>query len=301
MQVSFGVVDGNQWEKHCQQLFRLKYEKNEYIEIPARFGGDLGLEGFTKTGEAFQCYCPDNEPTAKELYENQRDKVTEDIGKFIKNETNLKKLFGDVKIRRWYIVTPRYDNKDLIAICQKNAKLVRDKLCGHITKDFDVLIQTESDYLVELNTLNSNGYLEVDISLPIIPNDEISKWMNVENELYKTIYNKLNKIPHVKDIDKYVERNIRIYLQGQNMLTKLHKDYPDLYERLIKYKNAQASQVENESMIESDNPKEFLIRSNKDYELLIKENFGKAISHSTIKYLSQEAIADWLIRCPLDF
>jgi hypothetical protein len=149
MRVSFGHIGGNQWEEYCQKLFKLKYENQNYQEIPARYSGDLGLEGHTTTGKAFQCYCPDNDPTSKELYEGQRDKITDDIGKLIKNEFKLLKILGATKIKSWYLVTPKYENKDLLAHCKKKASHVLSKKCSHIAEGFDVFIQTETDYMVE--------------------------------------------------------------------------------------------------------------------------------------------------------
>lgn len=301
MKVTFGEIDGNQWEEYCQKLFRIKYNENDYQEIPARFAGDLGLEGFTRTGEAFQCYCPNDNPPAKELYESQRKKITDDIKKLIKNEYELKKILGNTKIRRWYLVTPGYEDKALLEHCQKKAKEVRDSGCSHIEDDFDVLIQTENDYILEGRILNSQGLLEVDVSPEIVSKDEIMKWISNENTLYKNIHEKLSKIPNVKDVNKLTELNIKTYLQGQNIISKLHKDYPLLYEKLMKYKDAQEIQIENFSIMGCDNPSEFLKECIQDYEVLIKEGLGSGISPAMIKRISGEAIADWLIRCPLDF
>ncbi|HIJ55017.1 MAG TPA: hypothetical protein HPQ03_02720 [Deltaproteobacteria bacterium] len=77
LKLSGGEIGGDAWEKYCQKLLKLKY--NDYQEVPARYAGDLGVEGFTHTGIAFQCYCQDGEPISDELYEKQRDKVTKDI------------------------------------------------------------------------------------------------------------------------------------------------------------------------------------------------------------------------------
>ena len=68
----FGPYDGNSWEDLMQLCFRLKYESEYYQSIPAS-SGDCGIEGFTKTGKVFQCYCPDNNMSSADLYEKQRD------------------------------------------------------------------------------------------------------------------------------------------------------------------------------------------------------------------------------------
>ncbi len=68
----YGKFDGDKWEKICQICFKRKYEEDCYIEIIAS-PGDFGIEGFTRTGKAFQCYCPDfnypekNYTTTKEI------------------------------------------------------------------------------------------------------------------------------------------------------------------------------------------------------------------------------------------
>ena len=64
--------DGNSWDEFCQQCLKIKY-KEDYQEIPAFFNGDLGIEGFTRDGLAFQCYCPSENYEQKELYEHQRN------------------------------------------------------------------------------------------------------------------------------------------------------------------------------------------------------------------------------------
>ena len=89
-----GTFDGDSWEKFCQVCFKLKYEVDGYQEIPA-WQGDFGIEGFTRTGTLFQCYCPDEDYSGDELYEKQRDKITEDLNKLIKNEVPLKILILD--------------------------------------------------------------------------------------------------------------------------------------------------------------------------------------------------------------
>jgi hypothetical protein len=57
-------MDGNDWESYCQKLLRMHHK--DYQEVPSRFGGDLGVEGFTCSGFTFQCYCPDEDPSGKE-------------------------------------------------------------------------------------------------------------------------------------------------------------------------------------------------------------------------------------------
>ena len=301
MKVSFGTVNGDQWEEYCQKVFRLRYRAEDYQEVPAKYGGDLGIEGFTKTGIVFQCYCPDDEPTSKELYVNQRKKITTDIKKFIDNEKELKTLLGVTKVRRWFLVTPSYDDKDLIAHCQKKTQEVKAKKCSHVADDFEVLLCTEKDFIVENGILVSAGAQQIAIDPPEITPTEILDWSTAENDHYDNIRSKILKIPNVLNVDRYVTLNIKNFLAGQNVLTHLHKEYPGLYEKLLSVKNAQERKVEGFSMMPSGAPGEFLKECFEEYVSLIREELGKSLSVSLTSDLAGEAIADWLIRCPLDF
>lgn len=56
----YSTYDGNSWEDFCQICLKLKFESEGYQELPA-WQGDMGIEGFTRTGKVFQCYCPDDD------------------------------------------------------------------------------------------------------------------------------------------------------------------------------------------------------------------------------------------------
>lgn len=87
-----GYLSGNLWEELCVECYRSRYQKDNYMLIPAVQGGDAGIEGFTQNGIVHQCYCPEREYTDDELYEHLRNKLTTDIDKLKKNAERLKKL-----------------------------------------------------------------------------------------------------------------------------------------------------------------------------------------------------------------
>ena len=49
----YSTYDGNSWEEFCQICLKLKFESEGYQELPA-WQGDMGIEGFTRTGKVFQ-------------------------------------------------------------------------------------------------------------------------------------------------------------------------------------------------------------------------------------------------------
>ena len=90
IKTEYGTFDGNKWESVSQLCFKNNFREEAYQEIKAT-PGDFGIEGFTRTGKAFQCYCPNEHYSSKELYDNHRNKITKDLKKLRTYEKQLKK------------------------------------------------------------------------------------------------------------------------------------------------------------------------------------------------------------------
>lgn len=52
-----GNMNGDAWEDLCVRCYRMKYQEQHYVAIPAVHKGDAGIEGYTKSGIVHQrCY-----------------------------------------------------------------------------------------------------------------------------------------------------------------------------------------------------------------------------------------------------
>ncbi|WP_342551886.1 hypothetical protein [Paenibacillus sp. FSL R7-0652] len=67
-------LDGKSWEALINSCYRMKFQDEHFTEIPAVHGGDAGIEGFTRRGRVYQCYCPERENSDDDLYEHLRTK-----------------------------------------------------------------------------------------------------------------------------------------------------------------------------------------------------------------------------------
>ncbi len=146
IQTEYGTFDGDSWQRICKIVFLQKYESEFYLEIVAS-PGDYGLEGFTKDGKAFQCYCPSDYYSADELYEKQRDKITKDLNKLKLYENDLKKRLGNTKIHTWFFVTPQFKKNEILIHCVKktdevkkwNLSIIENTQFNVIPRDIDFL------------------------------------------------------------------------------------------------------------------------------------------------------------------
>ncbi|MBU3914967.1 hypothetical protein KKA14_05470 [bacterium] len=301
MRISIGDVEGREWEAYCQKLLKIRYKNDGYQEVPARYGGDLGIEGFTQEGLTFQCYCPEGQPTSKELYEGQRDKITTDIGKLIKNGAKLAKLIGNTKVTGWHFLTPLYENKDLRVHCTRKEQEVLRVNGSHIDIAFTILIQTEDDFIEERGKLIGAGQFQVCPSVDDVTDQDIVDWEQ-NNQHIATIRRKIDKLA-MDDGRKtrLIRKIVRGYIYGQNLLNKIRKDFPEHYAEILKVKSAEESDVEQRCILNKGTPGDLLYLAQEDYETRLKEHLRGALDSPSIHRLAQEAMSDWIIGCSVDF
>src|SRR5436305_8600583 len=116
------IWSGDEWQEHVLLLLKRHYGPGEFQEVPDTDQGDAGLEGFSNDGCAYQCYAPEEPLTLQQRAEKHKRKIYKDIQKFVKNQAVLLALIGSVKIKRWILVVPRIDSKEVIGYAEKQVE-----------------------------------------------------------------------------------------------------------------------------------------------------------------------------------
>ena len=300
---SFGELSGQDWEDICNKLFHLKYKDN-YQEVPARYGGDYGIEGFTFDGDLFQCYSPkDEEFSSKSLYELQRDKITKDISKLIKNILEIKKLNKNAIIKNWHFVTPKYDSKNLVEHCRKKEQEIQDAISQHVTNDFKIILQIETSYISEIGQLVNANISQIQSNSNDYNEEELQLISESHNEIVEKIKTKLSKLDSLKNnqdkLNRFTFNIFKCFIEGQEELNMLNKSYPDTYNKLSRLKNSIEKKVQQSSLIGIE--LKDLKTIQEDYKDSLEKDFMNVCETSLLENLAQEAIADWMARCPIDF
>ena len=307
IKTEYGSFDGDKWESICQLCFKNRYESESYFEIKAN-PGDFGIEGFTRTGKAFQCYCPDEHYTQEELYEKQRDKITKDLKKLQTFEKQLAKKLGDTLINKWYFVSPNYSKNEIIDHCTRKRDEIRAQNLSIVDNaNFEVIPWDIDNLKPEIHTFIKISEHKVDI----IPKDNISpdeklKWKGKEISLVENAQrkHKLRFDTYASSIEKKVddltEKSISHFLEGNSILKKWSIDYPDDYEKFIKIISQVEEQVIEECMFPNKDNNE-LYRS---FANLLKEKIKTSfpfIEDTMVQNLCNQVMADWILRCPINF
>lgn len=299
MRTSLGQMDGNMWEDYCQKLLRLRYD--DYQEVPAQFGGDYGIEGFTRSGTVFQCYCPDDDPSGRDLYEKQRDKITKDIKKFVKNVIEISAL-GAGTIKEWHFLTPDYNNRDLLSHCRSKESEVQNKGIETVHSEFTIYLETEDDYIPERQTYLGTSEHRIQPSGEEPPLEELEKLLTSDNEIVLNIKTKLEKLALASDQrTDLITQSVRGYIVGKYELQILNEKFPSTCVSVVQLKSATESQLPMRMLSCSDNHGAILREILQEYEGKLNTDFSGSLSSALIARLSTEAISDWLGRCPLNF
>lgn len=302
----YGTFNGDTWEDFCQLVFKLKYQADGYQEMPA-WQGDLGIEGFTRTGTVFQCYCPDAEYTEDKLYEVQRDKITTDLAKLATYQKQLKSYLKEIKIQKWVFVIPEYKKKDLVKHCQEKAEEYRRFELDILSADFDVLLYDIEFFVDEIPRVLQFRQKKLDIE-PSEPKTEteIADWKSQQISLVDNAIKKHSqRIPNqAKNFDnkvnKLTQNSISDFLNGDAMLRKWAAQYQDQYEKFQKVVSQFEKRVEDKCAIADGGSNELYAEIENELSCKIKSSFPY-LDESMIDRLIYRVMADWILRCPISF
>ncbi|WP_278475466.1 hypothetical protein [Turicibacter sanguinis] len=302
--------DGDEWEEIIDNCYRLRYQANGYQKIHANFKGDAGIEGYTKSGIVYQCYCPEKQYTDVELWEKQRDKVTKDINKLITNGKMLKEL-GVLKIKEWHFVTPEQRDKRLLMHCETKRQEVlqkRDELSlDYIDEDFLILVKIGQDFVEEINKLVYLGKNKFDIRLGAI---ESIDYDECDSQKIDNIKRKIGRVFNPDDgasqkarYDKLVNLMVEYYLKGIKIKDDIKKVNLDLYEKIISVDTTFKGEVEMRCVIAPLDaiPSNIFKEIASDFEEELKKIMGDVLIDESIAELKWNLLSAWMADCPMDF
>jgi rRNA maturation protein Nop10 len=295
--------DGPSWEEYCLNLLRMRYKApGQFERIPSSDQGDLGIEGFSHDGCAYQCYAPDRFLPIKDRYEKQRDKLTEDLGKLVKNEAELVRVLGGVTIRVYAFLTPVHDSRRLNQHAKTKAAEVRAQGLPHCHHEFDVVIQTDADYLLEQAQLISLGLQKWHLTPVSVPDAAVQTYVNSNPDLISTIDGKLARLPDLTAAQRAQLREylLRQKLAADNKLEEIRGHHPAAWEHIQGVRATKESALEIECLLSPLAPPELLRETFGVYRDVLKDELV-FLTDGDATELAWGTTADWLAECPLDF
>jgi hypothetical protein len=294
--------DPKDWEKRGLQLIRARHGSDNVVRIPDKDRGDLGLEAYTYDGCAYQCYAPEHPLQTGERVRKVKAKIRGDIRKFCKHKEKLKLLFGITEIRRWVLLVPLLDSKEIALVYEKYASEVRRLNLPYVASEFRVLAADQSDFSSEIEQLRRRAALRSPLAVSAATDQDVPAWTEANLELAETLSGKLQRgfpneheLAHQIRFGAFVKRAI----DADNTLERLRQDMPDLWEGVT---TATRSAEKNLEMlgVGRQSPRDILVEEVKKLHESVSQHL-EGFSRADIDTVAYGAVSDWLMRCPLDF
>lgn len=296
-------LSGDDWQRLANQILAEHYGPMEYQRVPDEHKGDSGIEGFTvSTGHAYQAYGCEEPVTPKERTRRQQRKMTADINKFIRNSSALSKIFGATSINRWALFVPTFSSAAMVEHASKKTKEVIDASLAYAARDFHVMVVDELSFAAARDRVlnNASGLLTIPSELP--DQQDLDLFQEQETELLRDLDAKLRHLVDDRDSTALLTlrtTTLRAYLKGQGILEALRR-YPSVFERVVRAKGDLENRLAILTASAGDSPGTALREALSDLRRILSTE-AKQLQQSTSEDLVYEAVADWLIRCPLHF
>lgn len=280
------------------RLLALKYAEGDFQRIPAKHGGDFGIECFVRSqGYAYQCYAASEPSETKKIYEAQRDKITTDIGKFCANKSELERVFGLLKIKCWILVVPTFESAQLVGHAATKAKEVQALNLTYCTRDFSINVCDDLPWALEKAKLGFAGHQRLVVE-PVVPTDTTTDEWGQQNALsVARLKRKARAL--TTNVDAFSRAAVRKHILGRNMYDSIQSAYPDIHQEIQRIKTVLERRLDGLNYEFSDT-KQYLQWVKSQFREQLRARFDN-FALETIETIVDEAVADWLLRCPLQF
>ncbi|QWG23225.1 hypothetical protein KMZ93_25370 [Bradyrhizobium sediminis] len=295
------VWNPDDWEVFALSLLQSRHGALDVHKIPAAHKGDFGIDYYCTTqAVAYQCYVAQEPIDIVTRADRQKKKITTDIGKIVSNASEVSKLFMGVPIKHWILLTPVHDSKDVNLHCAKKTLEIRKLNCAHLDGHFEIDIHDQKSFPVAAVAAGISALTKVTLDVPHPTAQEMTLWQAGSPSLLANATHKLMKRAGPDKIQEVVAEAVRSFLQGNAILDALRSTAPDLHERVIASVALRSRRLSFAGPQGGPGPGSIL---NAEIENLIAAIKGAAtnLSDDNAERIALGAVAEWIMRCPLDF
>jgi hypothetical protein len=170
--------------------------------------------------------------------------------------------------------------------------------------DFRVMVLNEDAFAVERSALLNGARTSVRIAGEAIDDNEIDAWSVEEANtgLVRVLDEKISRLPTLTTPAlriRFRREFVSHLLHGQNILEGL-RSYPDIWAAIRRLRSERERYLFSMCMTSQAAPGEILKEAVEKFIAEIRE-CAPALASETVNAVAHEVIADWLMRCPLDF
>lgn len=302
-----GVVDVVQqwnpddWEAFALSLLQARHGALAVHKIPATHKGDLGID-FYCTAEAvvYQCYAVEEPVDVDTRAARQKSKITTDIKKMVDAPTEVSKLFLGVPVKKWVLLAPVHNSKDVNLHCAKKTLDLRNLKLKHIDSDVEVCVHDQKSFPGAALQAAMSSLTNVSLSVAEPTKAELDAWQAGSADLLANATTKLAKRTAPSTVQAAVAEGVEIFLKGGALIDALRSNAPDLHERVAAAISIRGRRLTFAGPQGGPVPNNIL---NTELETLIGaiKEAAPTLSQANAEEIAMGVVSEWIMRCPLDF
>jgi hypothetical protein len=295
--------EADAWEEHCRGLLNIRHAPDIQF-IPARDGGDGGLEAYVFSGLGYQCYAPQDSLTIEAQTEAQKRKINNDLKRLCDDPAGTAELLGDIVLDRWILLTPEFDSRKLVEYARKKSQKVRDIVPRPewVGDDFEIVIVTDADFAHERSIMYGTVDSQLHIEVPALSVAEAFDAVTegVAERLTQKLSSDRALAADQELLGQCRGELLRSYVRGGSQMKRLRDEYGSAAAVIQRRMDSTLSTLTMTLAASSDTGMPMVAT------LVRQLAEGFAADSPTLHPLLCEdlawfAIATWLIECPLRF
>ena len=290
--------EGQEWQGYAHMLAQARHGAANVQQVPDKVRGDYGIEFFSTDGCLYQCYAPEEVSDVAKAASAMKAKAQRDIGKLVKNKEAIASLLQSTKARRWILLCPFLDNKEVVTYVRVQGETLKTNGLSFIASDFEALVHSQDDFSGEIEALRLRS-----LGPPFRVEPPTASEVDTVSQgaLGARLHDKLSRaFPDESDQQRQARAMsyIRSLLIRDNTLEALRQDHPVLWEMSVKCLEAEEQRL---SALGGDGHPAAQLRESMDrIENSLKQDL-RDFPVATITTMSVGTVGEWLFRCPLDF
>jgi hypothetical protein len=299
---------GQAWQEYVNRLLATHYTQqgHQYICVPAKVGGDGGIEGFATTGDAYQCYADEASVSTADRARKQKRKITDDLGKLAKpgRLAFWTDLFQGTKIARWHLVVPVIEDKAVLVHARKKGAALQGKGLPFLTPDFQATVISASEaFPVASKALSQSGISFIPDGYTPACATDLAAFTSAQGDQVAKLESKLKKIPQLRspsELKQATSTLLQRFLDSENLLARVRATNPTLWEQMLLQRQEHARNLETENFFDTSPPQQ-RVKAAKDRFCAALNGLSQSPASTASETIATGSIGLWLLECPLDF
>lgn len=289
------------WESFSLSLLQTRHGALNVHKIPAVHQGDLGID-FYCTGDSviYQCYAVEEPVDIAVRADRQKKKITTDLKKLLVGQIEVSKLFMGVPVKKWVLLAPLHDSKEVNFHCAKKTKDIRAQALAHLDASFEVCIQDQGAFPGAALSAAMAALTNISLSVTSPSPDELSAWQAGSADLLANATKKLAKRTGPDGVQIAVGAAVEVFLKGNALMDALRSSAPDMHEKLLAAVSRHARRLDMAGPQGGPAPGAILHSELASLTESIKEAVP-SLSADNAEEIAIGVVSEWIMRCPLDF